>query len=166
MLDCLPERVEPLGLADVGRSFRGKLPVSCLERLAPLLHSNEGELAVRLEFRLDERRIRTVKGTVEGELNLVCQRCLNRLRFPVDLKFSLGVVSSEAEIDRLPDGYEPLLVSGEPIPTRALVEDEVLLAIPAIPVHEDGMGGCETGYRNPEIPEKENPFAVLKKLKS
>jgi uncharacterized protein len=166
MLDCLPERVEPLGLADVGRSFRGKLPVHCFERLAPLLHSNEGELAVRLEFRLDERRIRTVKGTVEGELNLVCQRCLNRLRFPVDLKFSLGVVSSEAEIDRLPDGYEPLLVSGEPIPTRALVEDEVLLAIPAIPVHEDGMGGCETGYRNPEIPEKENPFAVLKKLKS
>lgn len=166
MLDCLPERVEPLGLADVGRSFRGKLPVRCFERLAPLLHSNEGELAVRLEFRLDERRIRTVKGTVEGELNLVCQRCLNRLRFPVDLKFSLGVVSSEAEIDRLPDGYEPLLVSGESIPTRALVEDEVLLAIPAIPVHEDGMGGCETGYRNPEIPEKENPFAVLKKLKS
>lgn len=166
MLDCLPERVEPLGLADVGRSFRGKLPVRCFERLAPLLHSNEGELAVRLEFRLDERRIRTVKGTVEGELNLVCQRCLNQLRFPVDLKFSLGVVSSEAEIDRLPDGYEPLLVSGESIPTRALVEDEVLLAIPAIPVHEDGMGGCETGYRNPEIPEKENPFAVLKKLKS
>lgn len=166
MLDCLPERVEPLGLADVGRSFRGKLPVRCFERLAPLLHSNEGELAVRLEFRLDERRIRTVKGTVEGELNLVCQRCLNRLRFPVDLKFSLGVVSSEAEIDRLPDGYEPLLVSGESIPTRALVEVEVLLAIPAIPVHEDGMGGCETGYRNPEIPEKENPFAVLKKLKS
>lgn len=166
MLDCLPERVEPLGLADVGRSFRGKLPVRCFERLAPLLHSNEGELAVRLEFRLDERRIRTVKGTVEGELNLVCQRCLNRMQFPVDLKFSLGVVSSEAEIDRLPDGYEPLLVSGESIPTRALVEDEVLLAIPAIPVHEDGMGGCETGYRNPEIPEKENPFAVLKKLKS
>ena len=166
MLDCLPERVEPLGLADVGRSFRGKLPVRCFERLAPLLHSNEGDLAVRLEFRLDERRIRTVKGTVEGELNLVCQRCLNQLRFPVDLKFSLGVVSSEAEIDRLPDGYEPLLVSGESIPTRALVEDEVLLAIPAIPVHEDGMGGCETGYRNPEIPEKENPFAVLKKLKS
>ncbi len=166
MLDCLPERVEPLGLADVGRSFRGKLPVQCFERLAPLLYSNEGDLAVSLEFRLDERRIRTVKGTIEGELSLVCQRCLNRLRFPVVLKFSLGVVSSEAEIDRLPDGYEPLLVTGEPVLTRVLIEDEVLLAIPAIPLHEHGMGGCETGYRNPSLAEKENPFAVLKKLKS
>jgi uncharacterized protein len=166
MLDCLPERVEPLGLADVGRSFCGKVPVQGLERLAPLLQSNEGELTVTVEFRLDERRIRTVKGTIQGELSLVCQRCLNRLRFPVDLKFSLGVVSSEAEIDRLPDGYEPLLVSGEPIPTRVLIEDEVLLSIPAIPLHEDGTGDCETGYRNPSLTEKENPFAVLKKLKS
>ena len=166
MLDCLPERVEPLGLADVGRSFRGKLPLQDCERLAPLLHSSEGELAVTMEFRLDERRIRTVKGTIRGELSLVCQRCLNRLRFPVDLKFSLGVVSSEAEIDRLPDGYEPLLISGEPIPTRILIEDEVLLAIPPIPLHDDSMGDCQTGYRNPSLTEKENPFAVLKKLKS
>ena len=70
MLDCLPERVEPLGLADVGRSFRGNLPVRCFERLAPLLQSREGDLAVTLEFRLDERRIRTVKGTIQGELSL------------------------------------------------------------------------------------------------
>ena len=166
MLDCLPERVEPLGLADVGRSFRGTLPVRRFERLAPLLHSAQGELAVRLEFRLDERRIRTLKGAIQGELSLVCQRCLNGLRFPVDVQFSLGIVSSEAEIDRLPEGYEPLLVSGDPIQTLAMVEDEVLLAIPAIPLHEHGMRECEVGYRNPSLPEKENPFAVLKKLKS
>jgi len=166
MLDCLPERIEPLGLADVGRSFRGKLPVHRFERLAPLLHSSEGELAVRLEFRIDERRIRTLKGSVAGELSLVCQRCLNGLRFPVDLNFSLGIVSSEAEMDRLPDGYEPLLVSGEPLLTCAVIEDELLLAVPAIPLHEDGTGGCETGYRNPPLAEKENPFAVLKKWKS
>lgn len=166
MLDCLPERVEPLGLADVGRSFRGTLPVQRLERLAPLLYSTEGELAVRLDFRLDERRIRTLKGVIEGKVSLICQRCLKRLEFPVDLKFSLGVVSNETELDRLPDGYEPLLVSGEPIPTIAVVEDEVLLAVPAIPLHADGTGGCELGYRNPALPEQDNPFAVLKKLKS
>jgi len=166
MLDCLPQRLEPLGLADVGRSFRGRLPVQRFDRLAPLLYASEGELAVRLEFRLDERRIRTVRGTIEGELTLVCQRCLNRLRFPVDLKFRLGIVSSEAEMDRLPDGYEPLLVSGEPIQTLAMIEDELLLAIPAIPLHADGTGECEMGYRNPSLPEQENPFAVLKQLKS
>jgi len=165
MLDCLPERIEPLGLADVGRSFRGSLPVQRMDRLATLLYSTEGELAVRLEFSRDERRIRTVKGSIVGELSLVCQRCLNRLRFPVELTFSLGIVSSEAEADRLPEGYEPLLVTGEPLLTRTVIEDEVLLAIPAIPLHEDGTDGCETGYRNPARPQKENPFAVLQKLK-
>jgi uncharacterized protein len=166
MLDCLPERIEPLGLADVGRSLRGSLAVQRLQRLAPLLHSSAGDLSVRLDFRLDERRVRAVRGSIEGEISLICQRCLKQLRFPVNLQFCLGIVSSEADIDRLPDGYEPLLVSGEPIPTSELVEDEVLLALPAIPIHEDSAGDCEMDYDNPGLPDRENPFAVLKKLKS
>jgi uncharacterized protein len=74
-------------------------------------------------------------------------------------------VSGEDEIKRLPEGYEPLLVTGEPLLTRELVEDEVLLAIPAIPRH-GGEEACVTGYENQSLPERENPFAVLEKLKS
>jgi uncharacterized protein len=165
MLDCLPKRIEPVGLADVGRSFRGKVPIADLSRLSPVLFSTHGELDVQLEFGLDERRIRAVKGSIEGCLELVCQRCLGALRFPLELRIRLGVVSDEAEIRRLPEGYEPLLVSGEPLATLDVIEDEVLLAIPAIPRHSDEER-CETGYRNQPSPEKENPFAVLEKLKS
>lgn len=165
MLDCLPKRIEPVGLADVGRSFRGKVPIAELSRLEPILFSSQGELGVQLDFGLDERRIRTVKGSIEGSLELVCQRCLGALRFPLDLRIRLGVVSDESEVKRLPEGYEPLLVLGEPLLTFDLIEDEVLLAIPAIPRHtEDDR--CVTGYRNEPLPEKENPFAVLEKLKS
>jgi uncharacterized protein len=164
MLDCLPEQIEPVRLADVGRSFRGEVPVSALTRLLPSLSKSDGLLAVELEFGLDERRIRTLKGTIKGELSLVCQRCLDTLGFPVDLSFCLGIVGSEAEIDRLPEGCEPLLVSGEPLRTFDIVEDEVLLAIPAIPLHE-GADVCETDYENRPLPEKDNPFAVLEKLK-
>jgi len=165
MLDCLPEQIEPLGLADVGRSFRGRVPVDGLSRLVPLLSSTQGELQVSLEFDLDERRIRTLKGTIEGKLKLVCQRCLEALQFPVDLTVCLGIVSSEDEIDRLPEGYEPLMVTGEPLRTFDLIEDEVLLALPAIPVHE-GRENCVTGYSNePEPAQRDNPFAVLEKLK-
>jgi len=165
MLDCLPEYIEPVGLADVGRSFRGKVSVSALSRLLPSLASTDGELEVQLEFHLDERRIRTLKGTIEGNVNLVCQRCLKELRFPLDLGFSLGIVSSEAEIESLPDGYEPLLVTGESLRTVDVIEDEVLLAVPAIPLHQ-GEDSCETGYVNQPLPEKDNPFSVLEKLKT
>ncbi len=165
MLDCLPEHVEPLGLADVGRSFRGEVSVSNLERLLPSLSSSDGILKVQMDFRLDERRIRTLKGAISGDLELVCQRCLKGLGFPLDLKFRLGIVTSEAEIEKLPEGYEPLLVTGEPVKTVSVIEDEILLAIPAIPLHQ-GQPGCETGYVNQPMPEKDNPFSILEKLKT
>jgi uncharacterized protein len=164
MLDCLPERIEPVGLADAGRSFRGEVPVSELMRLRPSLSSADGHLKVALEFRLDERRIRILAGSIEGSVDLVCQRCLKTLRFPLDLDFRLGIVSSDEEIDRLPDGYEPILVTGEPLRTFDVVEDEVLLALPVIPLHE-GVDNCESGYVNQPQAEKENPFSVLAKLK-
>ena len=165
MLDYLPAQIEPLGLADVGRSFRGEVPVSKLSRLLPSLSSADGVLKVQLDFRLDERRIRTLKGTIEGTLSLVCQRCLKSLRFPIDLSLCLGVVTSETDIDRLPEGYEPLLVSGEPLRTFDVVEDEVILAVPAFPLHE-GEQTCVMAYKNPPLPVKDNPFSILEKLKS
>jgi uncharacterized protein len=165
MLDCLPEQIEPLGLSDAGRSFRGEVPVSKLSRLAPSLSSTDGVLKVEMRFCLDERRIRTLKGTIKGHLSLVCQRCLEALSFPLDLGFRLGIVTSEADIDRLPQGYEPLLVSGEPLQTVDVVEDEVLLAVPAFPMHE-GAHKCAMNYENGRLPEKDNPFSILEKLKN
>jgi uncharacterized protein len=165
MLDCLPEYIEPLGLADVGRSFRGEVPVNRLLRLLPSLSSADGVLKVQLDFGLDERCIRTLKGTLEGTVSLVCQRCLKALRFPLDLGFRLGIVSSEADIDRLPEGYEPLLVSGEPLRTFDVVEDEVMLAVPAFPLHESGQT-CVMAYENQPLPVKDNPFSILEKLKT
>ncbi len=166
MLDCLPEMVEPLGLAEAGRSFRGRISVNGLSRLVPMLVTDSGELAVTLEFGIDERRVAVVSGSISGSLGLVCQRCLAAMDFPLDLRFRLGIIHSESQIDQLPDGYEPLLITGEPIAVYGLIEDEVLLALPAIPAHAEGEH-CETGYKGQAQPEERpNPFAVLEKLKS
>lgn len=165
MLDCLPETIEPVGLADVGRSFRGEIAVSACERLRPLLTDSDGMLQVSLSFHLDERRLRVLQGSIAGEIRLVCQRCLQPLVFPLQVTFSLGIATGEAEIDRLPEGYEPLLASGEPLKTVEVVEDEVLLVIPAVPVHS-GDARCMPGYENRPLPAKDNPFSILEKLKT
>lgn len=165
MLDCVPGTIEPVGLADAGRSFRGEVAVREFQRLRPLLSDSEGVLRVQLEFRLDERRIRVLQGSIDGEVRLVCQRCLQALAFPLQLNFSLGIVTDESEIDRLPEGYEPLLVSGDPLNTVEVIEDEVLLAIPAVPTHGDEQG-CELAYQNQPAVKKDNPFSVLEKLKT
>lgn len=164
MLDCLPEHIEPVGLADAGRSFRGELAVSEFHRLAELLADRDGNLQVQIDLHRDERCIRVLQGRVEGQIRLTCQRCLKPLDFEVDLEFSLGIVSGEDEVAQLPDGYEPLLVDGEPLLTSAVIEDEILLAVPAVPVHPD-VQRCDSGYRNQPKPGRDNPFSVLEKLK-
>jgi len=165
MLDCLPETIEPVGLADAGRSFRGEIALGACERLGPLLANTDGALRVQLAFRVDERCVRVLTGSVTGEIQLVCQRCLQALAFPLQVEFRLGIVTSEDGIDRLPQGYEPLLVDGEPLKTVEVIEDEVLLAVPAAPMHS-GDARCDSGYRNQPLPEKDNPFSILEKLKT
>ena len=164
MLDCLPEHIEPVGLADAGRAFRGELSVSSLHRLAELLADQDGNLKVQIELRRDERCIRVLQGRIEGQIRLTCQRCLMPLEYELDLSFSLGIVGAEDEIEQLPDGYEPLLADGEPLLTAAVIEDEILLAVPAVPLHRDSEK-CDSGYRNRPLPGRDNPFSVLGKLK-
>jgi uncharacterized protein len=164
MLDCLPEQLEPIGLADAGRSFRGELAVSEFHRLTALLADRNGNLQVSIELHRDERCIRVLKGRIAGQVRLTCQRCLEPVEYELDLSFLLGIVSSEDEIEQLPEGYEPLLVDGEPLLTSVVIEDEILLDVPAVPVHRDGEA-CDSGYRNRPTPGRDNPFSVLEKLK-
>jgi uncharacterized protein len=64
---------------------------------------------------------------------------------------------------------------GDEIEPRDLVREQLLLAIPMVPVHsEDCKGLCPVcgadrnerpcGCRTETMPEKESPFAVLKKI--
>ena len=64
----------------------------------------------------------------------------------------------------LPASYDPL-VSGNITNLHALVEDELLLALPAVPMHsreECQHSGNEFGNgADAEVPQRENPFAAL-----
>ena len=164
MLDRLPGQVEPLGLTEAGRSFRGDIIVSGLSRLADYLADTTGQIAVELSFRIDERQVRAVTGRLQVNLELICQRCLGSMNFPLNLKFQLGVVCSEDEAGALPGEYEPLLVDGEPIALKQIIEDEIILALPVIPKHPDSTL-CQ-GSAQPHKPErrKASPFSVLKQL--
>lgn len=164
MLDRLPKQVEPLGLTEAGRSFRGEIAIIDLPRLAEYLAETSGQIAIELSFRIDERQVRAVTGTLQGNLSLVCQRCLGAMDFPLKLNVQLGAVCSEAEAAELPEGYELLLADGDPIALSQIVEDEIILALPVIPKHVDAThchGSAQT--HKPEL-QKASPFSVLKQL--
>jgi uncharacterized protein len=167
MLSRLPQRIEPLALAEAGREFSGDLEVAGLARLAPLLASDQGQLAVSLVLDRDEAGIRFLAGQVRGQLHLLCQRCLGPMEFALDSDFRLGLVRGEEEAQALPSGYEPLVVGAEAMPLAEIVEDEVLLALPIVALHREPHPCAAEHYQEalPEDAQRENPFAVLAQFK-
>ena len=167
MIDHLPDRLDLLATAEAGRVLKGRIPLARLERVLPVLVSSEGELRVVFELGKDPAGIRYLTGTIEGEVALDCQRCLEPVTQVLDLTFRLGLVTDEAGIAGLPECYEALVIAGEPASVAEVVSDEVLLALPLVPLHVDDSRcqGVMKDYQPPEGETRENPFAVLAELK-
>ncbi len=167
MIDHLPERLDLLATAEAGRALHGRMPLARLERVLPALVSSDGELQVVFELGKDPAGVRFLAGTIRGEVMLQCQRCLEPVVQALDLQFRLGLVQDEAAVAGLPDCYEALLVTDEPASVADIVSDEVLLALPLVPLHQQDARceGITKEYQPAAGETRESPFAVLAKLK-
>ncbi len=159
----LPSRIDLWRLAAEGGRLDGALALGELPRLAAELNRADGVVSVALAAGVDPRGVRFIKGALRAEVELVCQRCLGPLRWPLDVMVSLGLVHSEAEADCLPDEYDPLQVPEGVIRVADPLEDELLLALPQIPRHDDAGECSANGYRAPDT-ERDQPFATLASL--
>ncbi|MEM9385785.1 MAG: YceD family protein [Pseudomonadota bacterium] len=76
-------------------------------------------------------------GRVSGEVSVSCCRCLRPVAIEVDRDIDLVVVGTEAAMDALPDTadvhYAPDLMGR----LVDILEEEVLLALPDFPSHQD-----------------------------
>lgn len=163
----LPNKIDPRKLAAANARLRGAIPLPSMTRLASLLRSSEGQVAVTLEAGTKENQ-NYIVGHLETDIKMTCQRCMESVALPLALDFGLALVNSEAQMVNLSDDYEPLLVSEGTVLLSDLVEDELILALPLIPVHAD-IGQCRVNGYMPSktsiLPaEKSNPFAVLSTL--
>ena len=113
-----------------------------------------------------------IEGHVEGELQIVCQRCLGAMPLPINSDWQLAVVTGFQQAEQLPEEYDPLLVEEDTIVLRDLIEDELILAVPSAARHEPDQCATQiTDYQEvveeAEAPEaSDNPFAVLALMKS
>jgi uncharacterized protein len=167
MTEHLPDRLDLVAAAEAGRELHGQIALSDLERVVSLLASPAGELQVDMCLGKDPDGTYHLSGNIRGCVVLQCQRCLEEMIRALDIDFRLGLVRSQEAAARLAHGYEPLLVSGEPASIADIVSDEVLLALPFAPVHED-PGECHglyEDYQPSDEVQRENPFAVLAGLK-
>lgn len=168
MSEPASELVYALRLARTGASLEGDLEISSMRRLAPLLVTDRGAAHYSLVFGLDAQSRPTVFGRVGASLEVICQRCLEPMTAALDVEVRLGIVRSESEAVALGDDVEPLLMEDETVSLLGMVEDEIILALPAAPLHP--AGACLPPVDMNRVPAAEsaaddNPFAGLSALK-
>lgn len=144
------------------REFEGRVPLASMSRLRGSLMDAEGEVRYTLAFDTDALRVPFVELRVEAELPLECQRSLRRFLFPVRLVQRLGLIRDEADEAALPPDYEALLVADDGMlrPVE-LVEDELILALPVVPVSPEAEAVERDFAPTAEETAQANPFAAL-----
>lgn len=173
MSDRLPVQIDPLRLAEQARTFEGRIPLTNLTRLAGLLISDQGEIEVSLDFHKDARGCHCLNGSLRGVLQLECQRCLKAMTLPIDSHFELVMVEAETETHGLGKDEEVFIVESTPMLLTDIIEDELMLSLPHVAMHDEVDCGvttqprAETEFDEGEqlADEKPNPFAVLAELK-
>lgn len=169
MLYRLPEYIDPLQLADNRGELKGQIPVSDLDRLNDLLIADTGSVTVALFFGR-EGRLPKIEGTLETELNLCCQNCLQAVVWPVKHSVKLGIVKTIEQANRLPEDFEPLLLNNDTVFLKEIIEDELLLTLPTYPKHQYDCLALQKDIKNSDTDtgqvHKKNPFSILANLKN
>lgn len=169
MSTLLPDRVDVYRLAKEQVTLDGRIELEAMPRFLECIDHIEGDAQAWFEFATTDTGLNSVTVSIKAPVGLVCQRCLEVMVLNMDIKSQFIFVSSEKQIENIPDQYEGVVVEELPYSLWSLVEDELILAIPIIPMHEqDQCPASDTVkqiYSPAEAEEiKENPFAVLKQL--
>ncbi len=152
--------VDPYKMAKNGQTVQGKLALSSMLRANKMLAADTGDLTYELVFSSDAERACFVSGKLDAQLTVCCQRCLQNFALPLAHEFEVTVVNNDADAKLLINDYEPVVIEqGKLYPTE-LIEDELILALPLVPMHQELC----VEYTKTEEQELRNPFQVLQKL--
>lgn len=158
----IPEVLDAWRMVAARREFEGRVPLAAMSRLRGSLFDEGGEARFVLAFGTDPMQLPYAELRIEADLPLECQRSLQRFLLPVRLQQRLGLIRDEADEAALPAGYEALLVAPDGLLRPAdLVEDELILALPVVPVSPDAEAVERDFAPTAEEVAQASPFAAL-----
>ncbi len=161
-----PQRIDPARFADKKERLFGELDVIELSRLDGLLQSKDGKISFELSFDRDEHRRVSISGGFTCILTMRCQRCLLPLNVNVEHSIDIVLIADEDEAKKLPRRQEGLLFTDKMLSLPALIEEELLLALPLAPLHENESCSANSTGKPGIIEERQHPFEVLKDFKT
>lgn len=155
-------------------ALHGSAPLADMPRLRDLLSAADGLVTWSLHGEMRQRPglpaqpIVTLR--VQAGLSVICQRCLHEMQQAIDETVQFRLVLDEPELtqDEL-DAEEEALVARHPVDVGALIEDQLILALPLVPMHDVCTPGVQPQGSAP-LPEdgqsgqRQTPFAQLRDL--
>lgn len=167
----LPDQIKPLKLAKRSSSLTGKWSLDKFVRLTADAVDDVGEVSIKAEFSRDEG-FPSLAGKATAGVKFECQRCLEPVVVTLEVDLNVAFVSTEEQMESIPEPFEAVLLEDEEISLIEVVEEELILALPLVAYHEscdayEYRTEDEKAAEQQEIdqPEKENPFSVLEQLK-
>jgi uncharacterized protein len=150
----------------LGEQLSGATPVAAFERLTAEATDKVGEIRWSFAGGHHPKGFPQLSMKVEGEVGLVCQRCLSPYRQSLMSQTVLVLARSEADADeteaQLDDDRMDVIVGSGSLDLLQLVEDEALLSLPLSPRHD----ACPGDAPKLSSDKPESPFSVLKTLKN
>jgi uncharacterized protein len=172
-----PGRLDVAAFADAQGMLEGADPLSRYERLALPPQALQPDLTVKWQTQ-GERRA-AVDGSVrpalrlciEAALPLICQRCLGLLLMPVRIDRHFVFVPGETAAAALDEVSEDDVLELTPVlDLHALIEDELIMAVPLVPRHEQCPEQVNLLAQDTDFDavgaEPVNPFAALAGLRN
>ncbi len=171
-----PHHLDVKAFAQAATALAGQNPLSEYERL---IHETKGfgadnklSWSARGELRTDATGAAQVwlHLKVEVKLPLLCQRCMTPVEIAVFGTRSFRFVATEEEADAEDaDSEEDVLALKADFSLADLIEDEVLMDLPLIALHEVCPVAVKLATADPGFEEaalqKRQPFSVLAQLK-
>ena len=134
MADPYAELVDVGVLAVQSAGLKREYALARFERLADRLQRTDGSVAVDLRAtRVGDSA--GLEGVLVAAPWLLCQRCLEPFQAAIESPVRIAFVSDDAAAEQLPQDVEPVEMDAGRVDLAALVEDELLLALPLVPMH-------------------------------
>lgn len=131
-------RLDAFQLARERGVAEGSVDAHELPRVDDLLGEGPAQIAWRIEGSTDAVGRPALTIEIKGAVPLTCQRCLDEFEYPVDQRTSVLLARDERELAALDgDSDAEVVLAGTPVEPLALVEDELVLALPFAPRHPE-----------------------------
>lgn len=169
MVKSLPDSIELNAAVRKEWQLTGEVLLSELDRMpTEMIHSKDAVISYEIQFRHSSSVLGEAVIRIAADLELICQRSLDVFRFPLQSNNIIGFISELEDEDKLDADVSPSWVEDMMVDPKALIEDELLLMIPDVPVKAGAE--LDSQYLNQQDDltaeeQDENPFAVLKDLK-